>query len=266
MIAHEVLPLTKTEKRELKKMRASGPRARFVHVRFGDPPPHRFQPEHEWAELRMQFVDDGSTKEGDMPRAKPINRALVVFHPHASRSERIVSGSPLNIKALLNDMLSCGERVCNKRSSLSTRRASACRFVQIGNQLVSIGGEDLARGAYQAVATVTTLGAIEEVLHEAAVSAAQVRDAPKEASPHKQRPPRPKRRPPKKPAAAAQPVPPTEEAQEARRQHLAKHEQREVERRAAEREADAAHKRAMAERRAARGAAKKAAKQSARAR
>lgn len=259
MIAQEqqVLPLTQTKKRELKKMRASGPRARFVHVRFGDPPPHRFQPEHEWAELRIQFVDDGSPKE---PSTKAINRALVVFHPHASRSELIVSGSPLNIKALLNDMLSCGQRACNKHSHRFTRRASALRFVQISNQLVAIGGEDLARGAYHAIATETTLGTIEEVLHEAAVSLEQGRDAPKEASPHKQRSPRPKHRPPKKPAAAAQPVPPTEEAQEARRQHLAKHEQREVERRAAEREADAAHKRAMAERRAARAATKQSAR------
>ena len=248
-------PLSKAEKAELKQMRASGPKARLIHVRHGDPPPYRMQPEREWAEIRISY-EGAPPKKGAAPQAVAIARAIVVFHPKGDPSKHLVNGPPIGVKDLMNDMIRCGERAANTCLPLEKRRASAVRFVELGDQLEKIGGEYLAYNCYQATATQATLGAIDAVLREAATAPpeAPTRVAPKNTLPPRTRPPRPKRHT-RVPTST-----PTPETLEARRQREEKHAQHEAAQRAAEKAAETAHKLAMAERRAARAAEKAAAR------
>jgi len=251
-----LVPLSKTEKAELKQLRASGPKARLIHVRYGDPPPYRMQPQREWAEVRISY-EGAAPKQGAPPKAVAIARAIVVFHPKGDPSQHLVNGPPIGVKDLMNDMIRCGERAANDALPFVKRCESAMRFVDIGDQLVEIGGEHLAHNCYRATATQATLDAIDAVLRKVATATPEAPEpaAPKEVSPPRARPPRPKR--PPKPAAPS--IAPTPETLEARRQREAKHEQHEAAQRAAEKAAEAAHKQAMAERRAARAAEKAAA-------
>lgn len=250
-------PLRRDEKAELKRLRASGPKARLVHVRHGDPPPYRMHPQREWAEIRISY-EGAPPKKGAPPKAVAIARAVVIFHPKDDPSRHLVDGPPIGVKDLLNDMIRSGERVVDEGLPLPKRYASAVRFAELGDQLEEIGGENLAYNCYQATATQATLDAIDAMLR--APPATPPLEPKKKAPsvPPRAHAPRPKR-PPKPPTAAGASTTPSPEALEARRQREAKHAQYEAEKRAAEKAAEAAHKTAMAERRAARAAEKAAA-------